>query len=78
MFNPFQFHFSQLQKIIDDKNEAKEEEKYLAALTAGNRVAWAQARNKYFKKAPNKYSLESIEKVCQCACYSPNFKFFLI
>lgn len=52
-----------MQKIIDDPIEAKDEEKYLAALTAGDRVTWAQARNKYFKTKRNKYSLESIEQV---------------
>jgi carnitine O-palmitoyltransferase 1 len=35
----------------------------LAALTAGNRVPWAQARKKFFSSGINKASLSAIEKV---------------
>jgi hypothetical protein len=35
----------------------------LGALTAGDRVPWAKAREKYFKTGKNKYSLNAIEKV---------------
>ena len=53
----------QIQKIIDNKLEPTYCEKYLGALTAGDRVPWAQTREKYFKKGKNKYSLNAIEKV---------------
>ena len=39
----------------------KGEEK-LAALTAGERTAWAQARQEFFFRGVNRYSLDAIEK----------------
>lgn len=54
----------QIQKILDDESEPSKCEKYLGALTAGDRVPWAQARKKHFSKGVNKVSLSSIEKVC--------------
>jgi hypothetical protein len=53
----------QIQKILDDDSTASNCEKYLASLTAGDRVPWAQARHKYFSKGINKNSLSAIEKV---------------
>jgi hypothetical protein len=35
----------------------------LGALTAADRVPWAQTRDKYFSKGVNKSSLTTIEKV---------------
>ncbi len=57
------FFSSQIQKILDDASEAKDGEKYLGALTAGDRVPWAQTRTKYFSEGINKSSLDNIEKV---------------
>lgn len=37
-------------------------EKYLAALTAGDRVPWANARKKFFGQGINKASLHIIER----------------
>jgi hypothetical protein len=68
----FFFKLSQLQKIIDDENEAKDGEKYLAALTAGDRVPWAQARKKFFSQGVNKSSLDAIEKVTIFSKFSQN------
>ena len=53
---------SQIQKILDEKSEAFSGEKHLAALTAGERLPWAQARKKFFAKGVNKSSLSAIEK----------------
>ncbi len=53
---------TQIQKILDDEAVSSNGEKYLAALTAGDRIPWAQARNKYFSKGVNKSSLNAIEK----------------
>jgi hypothetical protein len=62
-FSSFNTFYSQFQKILDDSSAANDGEKYLAALTAGERVPWAQARKKYFAKGLNKSSLDAIEKV---------------
>jgi hypothetical protein len=35
----------------------------LASLTAGDRIPWAQTRNKYFSRGVNLASLSAIEKV---------------
>lgn len=55
--------FRQIQKILEDKTEAKDGEKYLAALTAGDRVPWAHTRKQYFSEGINRRSLDAIEKV---------------
>ena len=52
-----------LQKIIDDTSTPAEGEKELAALTAGDRIPWARARQQFFRKGVNRTSLDSIEKV---------------
>jgi carnitine O-palmitoyltransferase 1 len=54
----------QIQKIIDgaDDEVGSDCEKYLGSLTAGDRVPWAQAREKYFARGVNKSSLSAIEK----------------
>jgi hypothetical protein len=54
---------SEIQKIIDDDSDTTKGERYLAALTAGDRIPWAQARKKYFSKGVNRNSLYAIEKV---------------
>uniref|UniRef100_H2YB11 Choline/carnitine acyltransferase domain-containing protein n=1 Tax=Ciona savignyi TaxID=51511 RepID=H2YB11_CIOSA len=53
----------QLESIINNTSEPSEGEKHLAALTAGERVPWAKARNTYFADGINKKSLHAIEKI---------------
>ncbi|XP_067830625.1 carnitine O-palmitoyltransferase 1, liver isoform-like isoform X2 [Heptranchias perlo] len=52
----------QFQYILDDTSSPQPGEKYLAALTAGNRVPWAKARKSYFSTGKNKNALDSVEK----------------
>ncbi|XP_061465917.1 carnitine O-palmitoyltransferase 1, liver isoform isoform X2 [Rhineura floridana] len=52
----------QMQQILDDKSEPQPGEEKLAALTAGDRVPWAKARQTYFAHGKNKQSLDAIEK----------------
>ena len=51
-----------MQQILDDKSEPSEGEEKLAALTAGERTAWAITREEFFSKGVNKISLDLIEK----------------
>uniref|UniRef100_A0A4X2M381 carnitine O-palmitoyltransferase n=1 Tax=Vombatus ursinus TaxID=29139 RepID=A0A4X2M381_VOMUR len=52
----------QIQRILDDPSEPQAGEEKLAALTAGERVPWAKARQTYFSRGKNKQSLDAIEK----------------
>ncbi|XP_074128049.1 carnitine O-palmitoyltransferase 1, muscle isoform [Sminthopsis crassicaudata] len=52
----------QFQRILDDTCPIQPGEEKLAALTAGGRVQWAEARQTYFSTGKNKASLEAIEK----------------
>ncbi|NXH04889.1 CPT1A palmitoyltransferase, partial [Loxia leucoptera] len=52
----------QIQRILDDGSEPQPGEKKLAALTAGDRVPWAKARQAYFSRGKNKQSLDAVEK----------------
>ncbi|XP_030337878.1 carnitine O-palmitoyltransferase 1, liver isoform isoform X4 [Strigops habroptila] len=52
----------QMQRILDDDSEPQAGEEKLAALTAGDRVPWAKARQAYFSHGKNKQSLDAIEK----------------
>ncbi|XP_017892368.1 carnitine O-palmitoyltransferase 1, liver isoform isoform X2 [Ceratina calcarata] len=52
----------QMQQILNDVSEPAEGEEKLAALTAGERTAWAIAREEFFSKGVNKASLDLIEK----------------
>ncbi|XP_043825799.1 carnitine O-palmitoyltransferase 1, liver isoform [Dromiciops gliroides] len=52
----------QMQRILDDSSEPQAGEEKLAALTAGERVPWAKARQTYFSRGKNKQSLDAIEK----------------
>lgn len=61
LLNPKELEI-QIQKILDDKTEVKDGERYLAALTAGDRIPWAQTRKKFFSEGINKKSLDAIEK----------------
>ncbi|KAL4622702.1 carnitine O-palmitoyltransferase 1, liver isoform-like isoform X1 [Arapaima gigas] len=52
----------QVERILADPSEPQLGEEMLAALTAGDRVPWAQARSTYFSKGKNKQSLDLVEK----------------
>ncbi|MCJ8733154.1 hypothetical protein PDJAM_G00219900 [Pangasius djambal] len=51
----------QFQHILNDTTEPQPGELKLASLTAGKRVPWAKARQKYFSDGANKTSLDAIE-----------------
>ncbi|KAM9481838.1 carnitine O-palmitoyltransferase 1, muscle isoform 1-T2 [Clarias gariepinus] len=51
----------QFQHILNDSTEPQPGELKLASLTAGKRVPWAKARQKFFKDGVNKTSLDTIE-----------------
>lgn len=51
----------QFQRILCDTSKPQPGELKLAALTAGNRVPWAQARHQFFSQGVNKESLDAIE-----------------
>ena len=57
------FLYRTIQQILDDDTEPAPGEEHLAALTAGDRVPWYNAREEYFKKGKNKASLDAVEKV---------------
>lgn len=52
----------QMQYILDDKSLPSVGEEKLASLTAGERTAWANARQEFFFKGINRQSLDAIEK----------------
>uniref|UniRef100_A0A8C9DGS4 Carnitine O-palmitoyltransferase 1, muscle isoform n=1 Tax=Prolemur simus TaxID=1328070 RepID=A0A8C9DGS4_PROSS len=52
----------QFQRILDDPSLPQPGEERLAALTAGGRVEWAQARQAFFSSGKNKAALEAIER----------------
>ncbi|NXP64737.1 CPT1A palmitoyltransferase, partial [Chloropsis cyanopogon] len=52
----------QIQRILDDDSEPQPGEEKLAALTAGDRLPWAKARQAYFSRGKNKQSLDAVEK----------------
>lgn len=52
----------QIQRILDDKSSPAPGEEKLAALTAGDRIPWAQARKEFFSSGLNKRSLDCVEK----------------
>jgi len=51
-----------IKRIMQDTSEPKPGELHLAALTAGDRVPWAKAREKFFNSGVNQKSLHAIEK----------------
>ncbi|XP_061195798.1 carnitine O-palmitoyltransferase 1, liver isoform-like isoform X1 [Saccostrea echinata] len=51
-----------IQQILDDDSTPAPGEEHLAALTAGDRVPWYQAREEYFRKGKNRASLDAVEK----------------
>ncbi|NXE17035.1 CPT1B palmitoyltransferase, partial [Lophotis ruficrista] len=52
----------QFQRILDDPSPPQPGEEHLAALTAGERVPWAEARARFFGGGRNKASLDAIER----------------
>ncbi|XP_076801897.1 carnitine O-palmitoyltransferase 1, liver isoform-like isoform X2 [Clavelina lepadiformis] len=50
------------ETILNNKSAPSPGEENLAALTAGDRIPWAQARNQHFSNGVNKKSLHAIEK----------------
>ncbi|XP_054843927.1 carnitine O-palmitoyltransferase 1, muscle isoform isoform X2 [Eublepharis macularius] len=52
----------QFQRILDDPSLPQPGEKELAALTAGDRPPWAEARAKYFGQGKNRVALDCIER----------------
>ncbi|XP_068595339.1 carnitine O-palmitoyltransferase 1, liver isoform [Brachionichthys hirsutus] len=52
----------QMERILADKSEPLPGEEKLAALTAGDRAPWADARETYFGRGKNKQSLDVVEK----------------
>ncbi|XP_035520365.1 carnitine O-palmitoyltransferase 1, liver isoform isoform X1 [Morone saxatilis] len=52
----------QMERILADQSEPLPGEERLAALTAGERTPWANARETYFSRGKNKQSLDVIEK----------------
>ncbi|KAG5839094.1 hypothetical protein ANANG_G00201280 [Anguilla anguilla] len=52
----------QMERILADKSEPLPGEEMLAALTAGDRVPWANARKTYFGRGKNRQSLDAVEK----------------
>nr|KAF6270563.1 carnitine palmitoyltransferase 1B [Pipistrellus kuhlii] len=52
----------QFQRILDDPSPPQPGEERLAALTAGKRVEWAQARQTFFSSGKNRAALEAIER----------------
>lgn len=50
------------EAILNEKVSSDPEESHIAALTAGDRDAWAQARRAYFTSGINQLSLHTIEK----------------
>lgn len=53
---------SQINHILQDKGAPAAGEERLAALTAGERTAWALARQEFFSSGVNRTSLEAVEK----------------
>ncbi|NXG69662.1 CPT1B palmitoyltransferase, partial [Baryphthengus martii] len=52
----------QFQRILDDPSPPQPGEEQLAALTAGERVPWAEARARFFSQGKNKTSLDAVER----------------
>nr|XP_056701967.1 carnitine O-palmitoyltransferase 1, muscle isoform [Euleptes europaea] len=52
----------QFQRILDDPSTPQPDEEKLAALTAGDRLPWAEARSKYFSRGRNRVALDCIDR----------------
>ncbi|XP_020036709.1 carnitine O-palmitoyltransferase 1, muscle isoform isoform X3 [Castor canadensis] len=69
----------QFQRILDDPSPPQPGEERLAALTAGGRMEWAQARQAFFSSGRNKAALDTIERAAffvsldeESHCYNPD------
>lgn len=51
-----------MNHILQETSQPSVGEEKLAALTAGERTAWANARTEFFFKGINRTSLDAIEK----------------
>lgn len=51
-----------MDEIIRDSTPPTNGEEHLAALTAGERTTWAEARETHFSTGVNRSSLEAIER----------------
>ncbi|OQV22485.1 Carnitine O-palmitoyltransferase 1, liver isoform [Hypsibius exemplaris] len=61
LLNPKELEL-QFERILQDNSTPQPGEDLLAALTAGERKAWAEVRNMYFARGTNRLSLETIER----------------
>lgn len=61
ILSPRELEF-QIQRILDDTTPPSKGEAKLGALTAGERIPWAKARQEYFSSGVNKRSLDCIER----------------
>uniref|UniRef100_A0A4W5MQQ0 carnitine O-palmitoyltransferase n=1 Tax=Hucho hucho TaxID=62062 RepID=A0A4W5MQQ0_9TELE len=52
----------QMERILADPSEPQPGEERLAALTAGDRVPWAEAREAYLRQGRNQQALDTVEK----------------
>ncbi|XP_041713588.2 carnitine O-palmitoyltransferase 1, liver isoform isoform X2 [Coregonus clupeaformis] len=52
----------QMERILADPSEPQPGEETLAALTAGDRVPWAEAREAYLRQGRNQQALDTVEK----------------
>uniref|UniRef100_A0A8K9XJ26 carnitine O-palmitoyltransferase n=1 Tax=Oncorhynchus mykiss TaxID=8022 RepID=A0A8K9XJ26_ONCMY len=52
----------QMERILADPSEPQPGEECLAALTAGDRVPWAEAREAYLRQGRNQQALDTVEK----------------
>ncbi|KAJ7994607.1 hypothetical protein DPEC_G00251220 [Dallia pectoralis] len=52
----------QMERILADTSDPQPGEETLAALTAGDRVPWAKARETYLRQGKNRLSLDAVEK----------------
>lgn len=69
----------QLSCIISGDAETTQAEKNMASLTAGDRVKWAEVREKHFKSGVNKSSLDVIESAAfMLVLHDGSFEFDLL
>ncbi|XP_053707206.1 carnitine O-palmitoyltransferase 1, liver isoform isoform X2 [Synchiropus splendidus] len=61
LLSPREIEF-QIQKILDDTSPPQPGEEKLGALTAGDRVPWAQMRKKHFSSGINRRSMDVIDR----------------
>ncbi|KAM9779969.1 carnitine O-palmitoyltransferase 1, liver isoform [Neosynchiropus ocellatus] len=61
LLSPREIEF-QIQKILDDTSPPQPGEEKLGALTAGDRIPWAQMRKKHFSSGINRRSMDVIDR----------------